>query len=490
MLFHGIRLSQCAGPPLETLESDHRDLAVFIYEDAGPAGAKILNTAAKVALNAKLNEEGFKAGAKEICRVDLEILGKQRRVFAIGLGKKKAATGETFRRAAGALVGAIRSKREKVAVLCAEQPQAVAEGLILASYKYEEYKKGDADKLASAALVVQDAGSRGAIEKACAKASLYAEAVALARDLVNRAPSDKTPASLAALAETFKGLGVSVTVIDKDEAEKLGMGSFLGVARGSAQPPVMVHMVYKPKGAKKKVALVGKGVTFDSGGLSLKPAQSMEEMKCDMAGAASVISVFKVIARLKPKAEVHGIFAATYNMPGPDAYKPGDVLKAMNGKTIEVWNTDAEGRLILADALCLAAQQQPQAIVDLATLTGAVVIALGSKVAGIMGNDRRLVAAVKSAGARANEDFCELPLVEDYKDSIKGNIAELLNISKVRGEAGSIIGGLFLQEFVGETPWVHLDIAGTAFWSGDGPYGPKGGTGSPVRTLLEWLGGL
>ncbi len=478
--------------PLKTLESGHRDLAVFIYEDAGLAGAKALSNAAKTALNAKLHEEGFKAGAKEVCRVDLDILGKHRRVFAVGLGKKKGSSSETFRRAAGSLLGAVRSKRETVAVLCSENPRAIAEGFLLAAYKYEEYKKDDADRLTSASLVVQDAGGRSALEKACAKAATYASAVCFARDLVNRAPSDKTPQSLADLAETLAGSGVTVTVMDRAACAEMGMGSFLGVARGSQEPPVMVHMVYKPKAAtKKRVAIVGKGVTFDSGGLSLKPAQSMEEMKCDMAGAASVLAVFKVIAGLKPKAEVHGIFAATYNMPGPDAYKPGDVLKAMNGKTIEVWNTDAEGRLILADALCLAAKQEPQAIVDLATLTGAVVVALGSKVAGIMGNDPKLLGQIKAAGKRADEAFCELPLVEDYKENIKGNIAELLNISKARGEAGSIIGGLFLQEFVDGKPWAHLDIAGTAFTSGESAaYAPKGATGSPVRTLLEWLEAL
>ena len=477
---------------LKTLEADPRDVAVFGYDDGSIAGSKLLPTAAKSALSAALKAEGFKGGSKEICRVDVELVGKARRVYAVGLGKKKGAGAgsEAYRRAAGALLSALRGKRASIALLGAEHAQAAAEGLLLASYKFEEYKKGEDDKLTEACLVA-DAASRVAVEKAVAKASLYAEAVALARDLVNRGPSDKTPQSLADLALTLKGSGVTVKVIDKEEAEKLGMGSFLGVARGSAQPPVMVHMVYKPKtGGKKRVALVGKGVTFDSGGLSLKPAQSMEEMKCDMAGAASVIAAFKVIARLAPKAEVHGIFAATYNMPGPDAYKPGDVLKAMNGKTIEVWNTDAEGRLILADALCLAAQQDPHAIVDMATLTGAVVIALGSRVAGIMGNDGKLVAQLQAAGKRADESFCELPLVEDYKDNIKGNIAELLNISKARGEAGSIIGGLFLQEFVDGKPWVHLDIAGTAFWSGEGPYGPKGATGSPVRTILEWLGAL
>jgi leucyl aminopeptidase len=477
---------------LKTLETSAADLAVFVYEDAGIAGAKALPNPAKSALNAKLKEEGFKGGAKEIVRVELDVFGKSRRVFAAGLGKKKHAGTEAFRRAAGSLLGAVRGKRETLAVLCSENPLAVAEGLALASYKYEEYKKGEDDKLKALHLVIQDAAGKAAIEKACAKAALRAEAVFLTRDLVNRAPSDKTPKSLADLAETFKGSGVTVETIGPEKAAELGMGAFLGVARGSAQPPAMVHLVYKPKGgAKKRVALVGKGITFDSGGLSLKTALGMEDMKCDMAGAASVLGVFKIIARLQPKAEVHGIIAAAYNMPGPDAYKPGDVLKAMNGKTIEVWNTDAEGRLVLADALCLAVKQEPQAIVDMATLTGAVVVALGSKVAGVMGNDRRLLAAIKGACDRADEPACELPLVEDYKEGIKGNIAELLNISKVRGEAGSIIGGLFLQEFVDDVPWAHLDIAGTAFSSGEWTsYSPKGATGAPVRTLLEWLESL
>jgi leucyl aminopeptidase len=477
---------------LKALEASAADLAVFAYEDAGLTGVKALPNKDKALLASKLKEEGFKGGAKDVVRVDLVLFGKHRRVFAAGLGKRKGAATESFRRAAGTLLGAVRSKRETIAVLCSDNPQAVAEGLTLASYKYEEYKKADADKLTAAHLVVQDAGSRVSVEKACAKAALYAEAVFLSRDLVNRAPSDKAPQSLADLAVTFEGSGVTVEVIDAAKAAELGMGALLGVGRGAAQPPVMVHMIFKPKAkTKKRVALVGKGITFDSGGLSLKPAASMEDMKCDMAGAASVLAAFKVIARLQPKAEVHGIFASACNMPGPDAYKPGDVLKAMNGKTIEVWNTDAEGRLVLADALCLAAQQEPQMILNMATLTGAVVVALGSKVAGIMGNDRRVIASVIAAGKRADEAYCELPLVEDYKESIKGNIAELLNISKVRGEAGSIIGGLFLQEFVNDIPWAHLDIAGTAFAGGDyNSYSPKGGTGAPVRTLLEWLGAL
>jgi leucyl aminopeptidase len=476
---------------LKALEADPRDLAVFAHDDGVVASGKLLGAADRAALSSALKKEGFKGGAKEVARADLAILGKTRRVFAVGLGPKKGAGSEAWRRAAGALIGATRAKREKLAVLAPVQHQAVAEGLLLASYKYEEYKKAEPDALVEAALV-HDAASRGAVEKVCAKAALVAEAVFLARDLVNRAPSDKTPQSLADLALTFKGSGVTVKVIDAAEAKEMGMGAFHAVGRGAAQPPVMVHMIYKPKAAtKKRVALVGKGLVFDSGGLSLKPAQSMEDMKCDMAGAASVIAAFKIISRLQPKAEVHGIFAAAYNMPDGDAYKPGDVLIPMNGKSIEVWNTDAEGRLVLADALCLAAKQEPQMILDMATLTGAVVIALGSKVAGVMGNDRKAVSSVIAAGQRADEAYCELPLVEDYKENIKGNIAELLNISKARGEAGSIIGGLFLQEFVSGIPWAHLDIAGTAFSGGEyNSYTPKGGTGAPVRTLIEWLGAL
>ncbi|MEK7656666.1 MAG: M17 family metallopeptidase, partial [Elusimicrobiota bacterium] len=292
------------------------------------------------------------------------------------------------------------------------------------------------------------------------------------------------------LAEAAKGLagsGVTVRVIEKEEAADLRLGSFLGVARGSVHPPALVHLIYKPKGAKKKIALVGKGITFDSGGLSLKPPQGMETMKCDMAGAALVLGVFKVLARLKPKVEVHGYAVMTYNLPAADAYKPGDVLRARNGKTIEVLNTDAEGRLVLADALCLAAEEKPDAIVDFATLTGAVLIALGSSVTGAMTNDKALLARLSSASRLADEPLWELPLPKEYEENIKGKIADLQNIGKVRGEAGTLIGGLFLREFVGSVPWVHLDIAGTAWTDSEKPYCPAGGTGAPVRTVLEYL---
>jgi leucyl aminopeptidase len=233
--------------------------------------------------------------------------------------------------------------------------------------------------------------------------------------------------------------------------------------------------------------LVGKGITFDSGGLSLKPAQGMETMKMDMAGAGVILGVFKAIPSLKPKVEIHGLLAVTENMPGGRAAKPGDVFKAMNGKTIEVLNTDAEGRLVLADALSYAVKQKPDAIIDLATLTGACITALGSLVAGAMSNDEALLADIQKAGKESGEQFWPLPLVPEYKEGIQSKVADLQNISSVRGEAGTIIGGLFLQEFVDGKPWIHLDIAGPAWAARDFYYLTPGGTGFAVRTLLHYL---
>ncbi len=459
--------------------------AVFAFEDAGVSGAAALPQPPRKRLVELAKAEGFKGSPGEVVAVDVD----GRRWLVVGLGKKKGHTPETPRRAAGALASHARSRYPLISVWPGEDAQAVAEGLMLASYRFEEYKKPEtADKLAEARLVVENAGARGRLEKPLARALLGAEAVTYVRDLVNRAPSDKTPKSMGEAAQALSGSGVTVKILEREDMEKLGMGSLLGVARGSTVPPVLVHLRYKPKtGAKRKIALVGKGITFDSGGLSLKPPASMETMKMDMAGAATVLGLFKILPRLGVKAEVDGYCAFTYNMPGPDATKPGDVVRAMNGKTIEVLNTDAEGRLILADALSYALKQEPDAIIDLATLTGAVLVALGSKVTGAMGNSRALMQRLMAASVRAQEPFCELPLFADYKDHIKSGIADLQNIGKVRGEAGSIIGGLFLEEFVDGKPWVHLDIAGTAWNDHATSYCPAGGTGSVVRTLMEYL---
>jgi leucyl aminopeptidase len=469
--------------PLTQFQTDAAPAAIFAFEDAGIAGAKHLAPNARRQLLELAKADAFKGSLGEC--VSVQWTGK--RYIIVGLGKRKEHTREGQRRAAGSLYNYAKGRFETLAVF-PEDALGAAQGLQLASYTFSQYKKVDAQKLQEAKLVVNGSAEKNAAEKALSRAALETEAVFFVRDLVNKCPSDKTPQSIGETAQAFEGL--TVEIVDKAKAQELGMGSFLGVARGSSVDPLFVHLAYKPRGAKKKIGLVGKGITFDSGGLSLKPPQSMEAMKMDMAGAANVLAVMSVLPRLKPKVEVHGYCALTYNMPGPDAIKPGDVITAMNGKTIEVLNTDAEGRLVLADALVYAQKQELDAVIDLATLTGAVVVALGSGVTGAMGNSKPLMRQLMAASERCEEAFCELPLVRDYKDQIKSNIADLQNIGKVRGEAGSIIGGLFLQEFVGETPWAHLDIAGTAWNDRPTAYCPPGGTGSVVRTLLDYLSAL
>ncbi|HVO33226.1 MAG TPA: leucyl aminopeptidase, partial [Elusimicrobiota bacterium] len=332
-----------------------------------------------------------------------------------------------------------------------------------------------------------DAATAAVIEQA----RIYSEATALARDLINEPPSRMNPERLADEALKFNKLPLSVQVYEKKDLEKLGMGGLLGVGAGGAVAPRLVEVIYKPeKKPKKVVALVGKGITFDSGGLSLKPAQSMETMKDDMSGAAAVLGVMTALPALHLPVEVRGYLAIAENMPGGRAQKPGDVLKAFNGKTIEVLNTDAEGRLVLADALAFAHSKRPDVIIDIATLTGACVVALGHLVSAVMGNDRKTIQAILAAGSESGEKFWELPLVKEYKDDIKSKIADVKNIGGRRGEAGTIIGGLFLQEFAGDGPWVHIDIAGASWADSDQAYCPTGGTGHPVRTLLQYLENL
>ncbi len=430
--------------------------------------------------------QGFKGELGE-CAGPSPAAGQAPRIIA-GLGRRADFDpAETPRRAAAGVHRALRARWTSIGIDAASWPQAVAEGLSLASYRFTQYRKADPCALVEAKLLFKRPAERRRLETTIARARLSSEAVCFTRDLVNRAPSDKAPQSLADIARSLEVEGLSVRLIGREEAAAMGMGSYLGVARGSVVEPVFAHLIYKPRGARGRVALVGKGITFDSGGLSLKPPAAMETMKCDMAGAAAVLGVFKVLPRLKPRAEIHGVCPFTYNLPGPEAVKPGDVLRAMNDKTIEVLNTDAEGRLILADALVYAARLKPDWIVDLATLTGAVVAALGSKVSAVMANNRRLLERVRAAARRAGEAVWELPLVPEYRDYIRSPIADLQNIGKARGEAGSIVGGLFLQEFVGETPWAHLDIAGTAWAAEDSGYSGRGGTGAAVRTLLELL---
>jgi leucyl aminopeptidase len=361
--------------------------------------------------------------------------------------------------------------------------QAFAEGVSLGGYQFLRYKSdAKASKLTRVLVVTKpDAKVRAGL----ARGARIAEAVLWARDLINEPAAAKSPADVAELAKGIaRTSGLKAKVYAGDQLVRARMGGVLGVGNGSDRPPRFLRLEYAPANAKGTLALVGKGVVFDSGGLSLKTAGGMETMKTDMSGAAAVIAAMSTLRDLGIKSRVIAYVPLVENMPSGAAMRPGDVLTMRNGKTVEVLNTDAEGRLILADALSLASEEGADAIIDLATLTGAVTMALGDKIAGLMGTDDAWIAQVSEAAERAGERMWHLPLPEDYRRNLDSEIADLRNISS-GGGAGTLTAGLFLKEFTGDAPWVHLDIAGTARASSEDGETSKGGTGYGVRTLIE-----
>ncbi len=365
----------------------------------------------------------------------------------------------------------------------ADAAQAVAEGLVLGGYQYLDYKGNATPSKLQKVTVIAAGGApvRAGVERGAA----VGDAVTWARDLVNRPANEKSPSDMAAAArKLLRGTGVTVQVLDVKQLESQKMGGVLGVGQGSVQPPRFLKMTYAPSGSRgKPLALVGKGVVFDSGGLSLKTSSGMETMKTDMSGGAAVIAAMSTLAALDVKSRVTGYVPLVENMPSGNAIRPGDVLKMRSGTTVEVLNTDAEGRLILADALSLASEEKPGAVIDLATLTGACMVALGDKIAGLMGNDDDWSNQVRAAADRAGEPVWPLPLPPEYRKQLESEVADLKNIGSSYG--GALTAGLFLQEFVDGAPWVHLDIAGPARASADDGYLVKGGTGFGVRTLIE-----
>jgi len=417
-------------------------------------------------------------------------------VLAVGMGDKAKVDPEVFRRAAARLVSWTGPARRAATTLLAAAPdvpgaaQALAEGAAMAAYRYTEFKsaKGNGAKPAELEeLVVVGAGG-ARLQKELDRGATVASAVNLARDLVNGPAGAITPRKLAAVAASVaKDAGLTAEILDEKAIKAERLGALAGVAAGSDEPARLIRLTYEPAGrARGTVALVGKGITFDSGGLSLKTADGMMTMKTDMSGAAAVIATMSVLPALGCKVRVIGIAPTTENMPGGSAIKPGDVLTARNGKTIEVLNTDAEGRLVLADGLSLATEAGVDAIVDLATLTGAQVVALGRRIAGLMGNNDAFVDQVSAAAARAGEGMWHLPLPDEYRRDIDSEVADMKNIGRP-GQAGTLIAGLFLREFVDDTPWAHLDIAGPARSDEDAGYIRRGGTGFGVRTLIELL---
>jgi len=366
--------------------------------------------------------------------------------------------------------------------------QAITEGSLLGLYRFRKHitKEPENHDMAEIIIAERDTAKLTALKQGCKKGRVIAEATNLARDLINEPANYMTPSDMAKIAKGLaKKFGLELTILDREQMEKEGMGSLLGVAQGSRQPPKLIVLSYKgDKKSSDTLGFVGKGITFDSGGISIKPSESMAEMKGDMAGAAAVMAALSAIAQLKPKVNVAAVIPATENLPGGNALKPGDVLKAMNGKTIEVVNTDAEGRLILADALGYAVKQGFSPLVDLATLTGACHIALGAICSGILGNSQELIGKVIKAGTEAGERLWQLPMYEEYKEQNKSDVADIKNSGGRWG--GAITAAQFLSEFVGDKPWVHIDIAGTAQTEKERGYIVKGATGVGVRTLVNF----
>ncbi|RMD45259.1 MAG: leucyl aminopeptidase [Aquificota bacterium] len=375
----------------------------------------------------------------------------------------------------------VKEKEDKIA-------QALTEGVILGNYVFDKYKSKKDDYKIKELQIRVKRRFKALAEELVKVGRVLAEAQNFTRDLVNEPGNVITPVKLAEIAqEIAKEYGFEIKVYDEKEIEKMGMNAYLAVAKGSANPPRFIHITYKPKKSSKKVALIGKGLTFDSGGLNIKPGDYMRWMKSDKSGACAVLGVFKAIGELKPNVEVHGIIAAAENMPDGKSYRPDDIVIAKNGVSIEVGNTDAEGRLTLADALCYASELKPDAIIDIATLTGACIVALGEYTAGVMGNNQKLINEILDVSEETGEWMWQLPFNDMLREHIKAPNADVYNIGKTR-YGGAITAGLFLEKFVDKKiPWAHIDIAGPAHTTTGWYYHPKGGTGFPVRTIVTLL---
>ncbi len=484
---------------LDTQKADILFIPVFSEDKKLSDEINQLNKKLDSAISKLQKEQKFKGDLGKTLIIPTLDKIKSKYIVLIGAGSKKKADLDTFRRVGASAVKIAKQLNAKKVIFDlkeislkepqSEYAQAVTEGFILGSYSFDKYKsKKDSYELKN--LIVRvERKEKSKAEDAVKIGKILAESQNFTRDLVNTPPNVINPEKLAEIAEELaKEYGFEVKIYDEEECEKMGMGAYLAVARGSANPPRFIHLVYKGKNPQEKIALVGKGLTFDSGGLNIKPGDYMRWMKSDKSGACAVLGIFKALGELKPEGvEVHGIIAAAENMPDGKAYRPDDILTAKNGTTIEVGNTDAEGRLTLADALCYASEQNPDLIIDMATLTGACVVALGEYTAGVMGNNQKAINEVLAVSQKTGEWMWQLPFNDMLREHIKAPNADVHNIGKTR-YGGAITAGLFLEKFVPEkTPWVHIDIAGPAHTTSGWYYHPKGGTGFPVRTITTLI---
>ncbi len=483
---------------LEPAASDTDMLVIPVCEDAELHDHPLLS--AMVARVQKLDE--FK-GAKgdEVVLYDPPGAGA-RRVLFTGLGTAAAADRETLRAAAGrAVKQALQKKLRNIAIVVPGlglpdiTPEAVIESLLegagLANHRYDDYKTDkDRHALKRIDLLVPPDTAK-AFGKLPARVEQVCRGSLMARDWVNMPANDKTPAALArAIAGRARSTGLRVKTFGRNELEKEKFGAIMAVSAASRNAPAMVELVYAPKGVRKTVVIVGKGVTFDSGGVNLKTSETLGMMKADMAGAAAVAAALLAVARLRPKLRVVGLMPLVENMISGSATRPGDIIRTYSGKTVEIGNTDAEGRLILADAIAYGVKRhKPEFLIDVATLTGACVMALGEGMAGLFANDEPLADAVLQAAAKTHERCWRMPLPEDYKDQLKSELADINNMPASRW-GGAVTAALFLKEFVGQTPWAHIDIAGPAYRKNGGDYCGPGATGFGVRLLCDLLARL
>jgi len=479
-------------------------LTLFEGDEMLSGTAKALDERCGGMVSRMIRERDFEGRLHQLSMIYPEEELPTRRILLTGLGKKAAFDLEKLRGAFAKAARHIRSINIKTLTsfvdfqewsgdrfVLAELTEAVVEGVILGLYQFTPFKTVERDQIKEMdAFILVEEGEKNLslVREAARKAEKIARAVSFARDLVSAPANEMTPKILAekALEMASSRSNIQPTVLDESQLAELGMHALLAVAKGSHEPPHFIILTYEGAESRDEtVALVGKGITFDSGGISLKPAENMGEMKSDMAGAATVIATVMAAADLDLPVNIVGLVPATENLPGGCACKPGDVLKSLSGKTIEVISTDAEGRLILADALTYAGRYHPQAMIDVATLTGACVIALGKIAIGMFGTDSSLKEELVAAGESTGERVWELPLWDDYLELIKSDIADYKNTGGRYG--GAITAAMFLSKFAGDTPWVHLDIAGPSWLDKDRPYVPKGASGIGVRLLISWL---
>jgi len=450
------------------------------------------------AISAMLDSGGLKGKAGEV--VVLPTIGRltPRMVAVCGLGKTGEVSPDRVREAAAEGSRALRKMgcTSLASILLGSgiegldafsSGRAVTEGVLLGLYQFTQYKKSEVPEVVSLTIVTAPDVSNETVGAAITEGTVVAESTCLARDMVNEPSNYMTPTRMAEMAlDLASTYGFDALVIEREEMESLGMGGLLAVARGSAEPPKFIRLSYSGGSVDSPhMALIGKGITFDSGGISIKPSDGMWEMKGDMAGGASVIAAMCAIARMKLQVNVTSLVPATENLPGGKAFKPGDIIRAMNGKSIEIHSTDAEGRLALADALSYANKHGMTPLIDIATLTGACKVALGTLYSGVFSNDEPLVERFMEASVCAGEKMWRMPLPEEYKELNSSPVADVKNIGNRWG--GAITAALFVGEFVGDTPWIHVDIAGTGDTTKESGVMTKGGTGVPVRTLYEMV---